>query len=124
MTSFPRHIVLLGSTGSIGQQTLDVVRCFPEHFRVVALAARQNVEMLAAQAREFQVPVTACFAESPEVAQAARALLPDVLLGEQGLLEVATLAEADIVVAATSGLVGLASHAGRDPRRENDRAGE
>jgi 1-deoxy-D-xylulose-5-phosphate reductoisomerase len=84
-----------------------VVRCFPEHFRVVALAARQNVDLLAAQAREFQVPVTACFAESAEVAQAARAALPDVLLGATGLLEVATLPEVDVVVAATSGLVGL-----------------
>lgn len=107
MTSFPRRIALLGSTGSIGQQTLDVVRTFPEHFRVVALAARQNIELLARQAREFDVPVTACFADSPEVAQAARAALPGVLLGEQGLLDVATLPEADMLVAATSGLVGL-----------------
>jgi 1-deoxy-D-xylulose-5-phosphate reductoisomerase len=107
MTSFPRRIALLGSTGSVGQQTLDVVRCFPDHFRVVALAARQNVELLASQAREFHVPVTACFAASPEVAQAARVALPGVLLGEEGLLEVATLPEADIVVVATSGLVGL-----------------
>ncbi len=118
MTNFPRRIALLGSTGSIGQQTLDVVRRFPEQFRVVALAARQNVELLAKQAREFDVPVTACSAESPEVAQAARAALPGVLLGEQGLLEVATLPEVDIVVAATSGLVGLnptlaAIHAGK-----------
>lgn len=118
MTSFPRRIALLGSTGSIGQQTLDVVRSFPEHFRVVALAARQNVELLARQAREFQVPVTACFADAPAVAEAARAALPGVLLGEQGLMEVATLPDVDIVVAATSGLVGLnptlaAIHAGK-----------
>jgi len=107
MTEFPKRIALLGSTGSIGQQTLDVVRAFPEHFQVVALAARQNVELLASQAREFHVPVTACFAQLPEVAQAARAALPNVLLGEEGLLEVATLPAADILVAATSGLVGL-----------------
>lgn len=107
MTSFPRRIALLGSTGSIGQQTLDVVRSFPEHFRVVALAARQNVELLANQAREFDVPVTACFAESPAIAEAARAVLPNVLLGEEGLLEAVTLDEVDMVVAATSGLVGL-----------------
>lgn len=107
MITFPRRIALLGSTGSIGQQTLDVVRCFPEHFQVVALAARQNVALLASQAREFNVPVTACFAESPACIQAAREALPQVLLGEQGLLAVATLAEADIVVAAMSGLAGL-----------------
>ncbi|HEY0752649.1 MAG TPA: 1-deoxy-D-xylulose-5-phosphate reductoisomerase [Ktedonobacteraceae bacterium] len=107
MTSLPRRIALLGSTGSVGQQTLDVVRCFPDHFRVVALAARQNVDLLASQAREFHVPVTACFAESPEVALAARAALPNVLLGEEGLLAVTTLPEVDIVVAVASGLVGL-----------------
>ena len=103
----PRRITILGSTGSVGRQTLDVVRCFPDHFRVVALAARQNVDLLAEQAREFNVPITACYAETPEIAEAARAVLPNVLLGEQGLLEVATLPEVDVLVAATSGLVGL-----------------
>jgi 1-deoxy-D-xylulose-5-phosphate reductoisomerase len=107
MTAFPRRIALLGSTGSIGRQTLDVVRCFPEHFRVVALAARSNVEMLAKQAQEFGPSLVACFADTPDVERTARAALPDVVLGEQGLLAVATHADADIVVAATSGLVGL-----------------
>ena len=108
MTNFPRRIALLGSTGSIGQQTLDVVRCFPEHFRIVALAARSNVSLLAQQAREFAPTLTACFADTPEVERAAREALPGVALGEQGLLEVATLPGVDIVVAATSGLMGLA----------------
>jgi 1-deoxy-D-xylulose-5-phosphate reductoisomerase len=107
MSSFPRRIALLGSTGSIGRQTLDVVRCFPEHFQVVALAARSNVELLAQQAQEFHPAFVACFADRPEVEKAARAALPDVLLGEQGLLAVATHPDVDIVVAATSGLVGL-----------------
>jgi 1-deoxy-D-xylulose-5-phosphate reductoisomerase len=109
MTNFPRSIALLGSTGSIGQQTLDVVRCFPEHFRIVALAARSNVSLLAQQAREFTPKLTACFAETPEVARAAREALPEVVLGEEGLLAVATHPDVDIVVAATSGLMGLAS---------------
>src|SRR5215470_5040625 len=108
MTDFPRRIALLGSTGSIGRQTLDVVRCFPEHFRIVALAARSNVSLLAQQAREFAPTLTACFADTPEVERAAREALPGVALGEQGLLEVATLPDVDIVVAATSGLMGLA----------------
>ena len=107
MTIFPRRVALLGSTGSIGRQTLDVVRCFPEHFRIVALAARSNIELLTRQAREFAPSLVACFAETPEVERAARAALPGVVLGEQGLLAVATHADADIVVAATSGLVGL-----------------
>ncbi len=107
MTQFPRRIALLGSTGSIGQQTLDVVRSFPEHFRVVALAARSNITLLAQQAREFRPSLVACFADTPEIEAAARAAFSNVVLGERGLFEVATHPDADIVVAATSGLQGL-----------------
>src|SRR6266487_5347409 len=107
MTTFPRRIALLGSTGSIGRQTLDVVRRFPDHFKVVALAARSNVELLAKQVQEFKPSLVTCFADTPGVEEKAQAALPGVVLGEQGLLEVATHAEADIVMAATSGLKGL-----------------
>jgi 1-deoxy-D-xylulose-5-phosphate reductoisomerase len=107
MSTFPRRIALLGSTGSIGRQTLDVVRRFPDQFHIVALAARSNVSLLAQQVREFQPSLVACFADKPGVEQAVREALPEVVLGEQGLLEVATHADADLVVAATSGLVGL-----------------
>jgi len=107
MTGFRRRIALLGSTGSIGQQTLDVVRCFPEHFHIVALAARSNVALLKQQAQEFHPALVACFADSPEVERAAREALPGVVPGEAGLLEAATHADADIVVTATSGLMGL-----------------
>lgn len=107
MTKFPKRIALLGSTGSIGRQTLDVVRRFPEQFRVVSLAARSNVDLLAQQVQEFQPDLVTCYADTPAVEEKARRLLPDALLGEQGLLAVATHRDADIVVAATSGLVGL-----------------
>jgi 1-deoxy-D-xylulose-5-phosphate reductoisomerase len=107
MTTFPKRIALLGSTGSVGQQTLDVVRSFPDRFQIVALAARSNVALLAQQVQEFRPSLVTCFADTPEVEERARLLLPEALLGEQGLLAVATHAEADIVVAATSGLVGL-----------------
>src|SRR5450755_1376896 len=107
MTTFPRCIALLGSTGSIGRQTLDVVRRFPDSFKVVALAARSNVELLAQQVQEFQPSLVTCFADTPGVEEKALAMLPGVVLGEQGLLEVATHPAADIVVAATSGLMGL-----------------
>src|SRR5229473_2384716 len=103
MTQIPRRIALLGSTGSVGQQTLDIVRAFPEHFRIVALAARSNVTLLAEQAQEFHPSLVACFADIPAV----EAALPHVVLGEEGLLAVATHPDADIVVAATSGLMGL-----------------
>ena len=107
MTTFPKRIALLGSTGSIGRQTLDVVRRFPEAFKVVALAARSNVDLLAKQVQEFQPSLVTCFADTPGVEEKALAMLPGVVLGEQGLLGVATHPEADIVVAATSGLCGL-----------------
>lgn len=107
MVTFPRRIALLGCTGSIGQQTLDVVRSFPNHFQIVALAARSNISLLSQQVQEFKPSLVACFADTPEVEEKARSLLPDALLGEQGLLAAATCPEADVVVAATSGLVGL-----------------
>src|SRR5215469_15665328 len=107
MTTLPKRIALLGSTGSIGQQTLDVIRRFPEQFQVVALAARSNVSLLAQQVQEFHPSLVTCFADTPEAEERARILLPEALLGEQGLLAVATCSEAHVVVAATSGLVGL-----------------
>jgi 1-deoxy-D-xylulose-5-phosphate reductoisomerase len=107
MTQLPKRIALLGSTGSIGQQTLDVVRCFPEHFRIVTLAARSNVALLAQQVQEFSPTLVACFADTSAAEEAARAAFPHVVLGEQGLIEAATHPDVDIVVAATSGLVGL-----------------
>lgn len=107
MTQFPKGIALLGSTGSIGQQTLDVVRCFPEHFRIVSLAARSNVALLAQQAQEFNPSLVACFADTRAAKEAARATFPHVVLGEEGLIAAATHPDADIVVAATSGLMGL-----------------
>ena len=107
MSSYPKRIALLGSTGSIGRQTLDIVRSFPGHFQVVALAAHSNLDLLAEQAREFNPSLVACFADSAEVEQKARQLFPNVILGERGLLAAATHADADVLVAATSGLVGL-----------------
>lgn len=107
MTTFPRRIALLGSTGSIGRQTLDVVRRFPDHFRIVALSAHRNVALLAQQVQEFKPLLVTCFADTPEIEAAARAAIPHVVIGEQGLLEAATHADVDIVVTATSGLMGL-----------------
>jgi 1-deoxy-D-xylulose-5-phosphate reductoisomerase len=107
MMTKPKRIAFLGSTGSIGRQTLDVVRRFPEHFQVVALAARSNISLLAEQVREFDPAVVACFADTPELQRQVREILPEAIPGEQGLLAVSTHADVDILVAATSGLMGL-----------------
>lgn len=107
MTTFPRRIALLGSTGSVGRQTLDVVRRFPDQFHITALAARSNIALLAQQAQEFRPELVACFADTPELEERARKMLPEAILGEQGLLAAATHADVDMVVAATSGLMAL-----------------
>ncbi len=102
-----RRIALLGSTGSIGQQTLDVVRSFPERFQVVALVARSNVRLLAEQAREFQPLFVGCTAEEEQIRQQAHALIPQVVCGPDALMGAATHPAADVLVAAMSGLMGL-----------------
>ena len=99
---------ILGSTGSIGRQTLDVVRRLP--VRVAALTAGTNVERMAEQCREF-APQLAVMAteEAAERLRAALAGLPvEVRSGAEGLLAAATLEKVDTVVTAVVGTVGLA----------------
>jgi 1-deoxy-D-xylulose-5-phosphate reductoisomerase len=110
MNSERRRLAVLGSTGSIGQQTLDVARAYPDRFEVVALAARGNVDLLARQACEFQPALTVLTGSDPDAYQRLRDALPESLAtqqGEEGLTAAATLPEAHMVVAATAGLVGV-----------------
>src|SRR5260221_33484 len=102
-----RRIAVLGSTGSIGRQTLDVVRAFPDHFQIVALVARSNVALLAEQAREFAPALVGCTDDSPSTPAQLEALLPCAQLGLAALTAAATHPDVEIVVAATSGLVGV-----------------
>ncbi|MGZ3667774.1 MAG: 1-deoxy-D-xylulose-5-phosphate reductoisomerase [Ktedonobacterales bacterium] len=102
-----RRIAVLGSTGSIGRQTLDVVRAFPDHFQVVALAARSNVALLAQQAREFAPDLVACAGDDPAIDAQLASLLPHAKRGIEGLTAAATHPDVETVVAATSGLVGV-----------------
>jgi 1-deoxy-D-xylulose-5-phosphate reductoisomerase len=115
-----RRIAILGSTGSIGEQTLDVAGRFPERYRVVALAAGRNVAKLAEQARRFR-PELVVVAEADAARELASRLGPGgprIASGAEGLLEVATH-PADLVVSALVGALGLeptlaAIRAGRD----------
>jgi 1-deoxy-D-xylulose-5-phosphate reductoisomerase len=107
MQPFPRRLAVLGSTGSIGRQTLDVVRAHPDRFRVVALAARNGVDRLAEQVREFQPELVASDADDPAALARLGEILPQAQRGLDGLIAAATHPNVDIVVAATSGLVGL-----------------
>jgi 1-deoxy-D-xylulose-5-phosphate reductoisomerase len=106
-------VVVLGSTGSIGESTLDVLARHPDRYRLVALGANRNVAKLAEQIRRWRPPYAALADES--AAGELRALLggsvPEtrVLAGEAALLEIAALPEADCVMAAIVGGAGLRS---------------
>ena len=86
-----KRVVILGSTGSIGTQTLDIIRQFPDQFQVVGLAAARNEKLLQSQATEFKVNRTVLFERD----------------GMDALVALATLGEADIVVVSVAGVIGL-----------------
>jgi 1-deoxy-D-xylulose-5-phosphate reductoisomerase len=98
--SGPVGVAVLGSTGSIGRQTLDVIARLPERFRVVALAAGTRHELLAEQVGLFRPQVVACDRLSPDDLASVDATC---LAGTEGLIAAATHPDADIVVVATSG---------------------
>ena len=104
----PRKIAILGSTGSIGVNTLDVVAQFPEKIDVVALAAGKNWKRLVEQAKQFR-PKIVSVAEEADAARIQDALPPEtrVLSSEEGLREVAAGAGASLVVSALVGATGL-----------------
>ncbi len=108
-----KGIAILGSTGSIGVSTLDVVARHPQRFRVVALTAHRNAERLAAQCRRFRpsyaVMVDTTAAATLEALLADMADPPQVLRGADALTEVAALTEVDYVMAAIVGAAGLMS---------------
>src|SRR5579872_3307001 len=108
-----KNIAILGSTGSIGRQTLAVVESLPERFRVVALAGGTNLDELTGQIirhRPRQISV-ADDARAAEIRERLRAAghepMPQIAWGREGLLSVAMDPEADILVSAAVGVVGL-----------------
>lgn len=103
-----KRIVVLGCTGSIGENALKVVEALPDRFRVVGLAAHRNAERVLAQAARHGVTRVAL--SDPAAAAEARRLAPPglrVLAGEEGVAELAAGAEADLVVCAIVGLAAL-----------------
>ena len=100
-------VAILGSTGSIGLQALEEIRRYPERFQVVALACGKNVELLASQAREFGVRDLAV--SDPEDAKKLEKILPGARVrhGPEGLAELASLPEVDLVLNAVVGAVGI-----------------
>ncbi len=117
-----RNIALLGSTGSIGNNVLEVIRKYPDAYRIVALTAGSNITALAEQTLEFDPEVISIAHEG--LVEEFKKLLPTkyhpkILVGNEGNCEAAQLASADMVVSAVVGSVGLlpvlaAIEAGKD----------
>ncbi len=116
-----KRITILGSTGSIGTQTLEIAREFKEEIQVVALAANSQVDLMESQIREF-LPKYACMCDEKAAAE-LKARVADtatkVLSGMDGLITISTLDEIDIVVTAIVGMIGIrptiaAIEAGKD----------
>ncbi len=104
-----KNIAILGSTGSIGTQTLDIIEEYPERFHASVLTARRQWELLARQARKF-MPKRVVIADHSLYSPLKEALsdLPiDVAAGEKAIAEAATLNQVDIVVTAMVGYSGL-----------------
>ena len=104
-----KQLAILGSTGSIGTQTLDVVRQHPEAFSVYALTAHRSVDMLIQQALEFN-PAVVCIADEscyPRLRDALSDLPIRVMAGEKAIAEMVTMPQIDVVVAAMVGYAGL-----------------
>lgn len=102
-----KKISLLGATGSIGQQTLDVIRAHADQFQLVAFSVGQNVEQAIRIATEFQVPLVSVANEQDVRIVKEAVPTVDVLWGAEGLEAVAAEAGADVLVNAVLGSVGL-----------------
>ncbi|MEG4021919.1 1-deoxy-D-xylulose-5-phosphate reductoisomerase [Microcoleus sp. S13C4] len=106
-----KAITLLGSTGSIGTQTLDIVAQYPDQFRIVGLTAGRNVTLLAQQIRQFRPEIVAVCDEDKllELKEAIADIDPQPILlaGESGVVEVAKYGDAQAVVTGIVGCAGL-----------------
>ncbi len=116
-----KNLAILGSTGSIGVSTLDIVAAFPERYRVVALTAGNNLALLEEQIRRFRPLCVAVLTEesAARLRRSLGPLAPTIMCCVEGLIACATHPEADLVVSAIVGAAGLvptmaAIEAGKD----------
>ncbi len=103
-----KRVVVLGATGSIGESALKVARDIPERMEIVGLAAKCNAQKLAAQANEVR-PAAVCLVDQTKVTELREALKyePQIFSGEEGLCEIASLPNAEMVLVAVVGTGGL-----------------
>ncbi|GAK57707.1 1-deoxy-D-xylulose 5-phosphate reductoisomerase [Candidatus Vecturithrix granuli] len=109
MTQMKKKIAVLGSSGSIGVNTLNVVAQFPERFEVIGLAVQRNITLLEQQIRQFhpQIASVADEALAAELRKRCADLKVEILAGESGAIQVATHADMDMVISAIVGFSGL-----------------
>lgn len=108
MASSLQHIAILGATGSIGRNSLEVIRAYPDRFRVSVLTTNRNIDLLEAQAREFRP--SAVVVLDPERATILRSRLGDltkVLSGPEGLEVVVRRDDVDVVISSLVGFAGV-----------------
>lgn len=103
-----KKITVLGSTGSIGTQTLEIVRDNPD-LQIAALAAGQNVDLMEKQVREFSPRIAGMWSEAAakDLQERIADLPVKVVCGMDGLLEIASMPESDVVVTAVVGMIGI-----------------
>ena len=103
-----KNLVIFGATGSIGTSTIEIVKNYPEKFKLLGITCRSSINQLKKIAEEFRVPYLVV--EKKEDALELEKRLSysgKVLWGDEGLKELATLKEVDIVVVGISGIKGL-----------------
>ena len=105
-----KKISILGSTGSIGTQTLDVVRANRDKFEVVAISANSSINLLLEQIKEFKPKYVAVYNEAS--AKVLKEMIPsdiniEVLSGMEGLVAISSLDEIDVLLTAIVGMIGL-----------------
>jgi 1-deoxy-D-xylulose-5-phosphate reductoisomerase len=102
-----KKIAVFGSTGTIGKNTLEVVRRFPDKYKIVGLAVNDNIQGLGEQIRSFQPEVAAVFSESAGEELRKKNLPVEILTGQKGQVELATHPHIDMVVSAIVGSAAL-----------------
>jgi len=104
-----KNITILGSTGSIGVSTLEIISAHPDRFRVIAMTAGKNLDLFVRQIRQFapRIAVVASLADVPRLKELCSGLDVTILGGVEGLIAAATADETEMVVAAIVGAAGL-----------------
>ena len=116
-----KNLSILGSTGSIGVSTLEIVAAHPDRFRVIALTAGKNLDLLTTQIKQFSPKIAAVASEAdvPRLKELCAGLDVEIVGGVEGLIKAATADQTEMVVAAIVGAAGLvptaaAIRAGKD----------